>query len=265
MENNKTIEWWMEEYGFFGKFYLEGDNSQEGYLQSKKQGLEERTIAEVNGIVKLLGLQNQERILDIPCGYGRHSIELAKRCFKVVGSEINSVHLDKARKSADKEQVRIDFRKENMIDNRYNAEFDAVINMFYSFGFFETNEDNLKVLKNFYNALRLGGKLLFHTDVNVPRILNGKYKEDEERNLASGKKLRIIDKYNPITKRIEGTWIIKNNGDEIKRNYSVRVYTKEEFIDICKEVGFTKFSTYGGWGGMDYSEDSEDMIIIAEK
>ena len=264
MENNKTIEWWMEEYGFFGEFYLEGDNSEEGYLQTKKQTLKERTIAEVDGIINLLGLGNGVRILDIPCGYGRHSIELAKRGFSIVGSEINSVHLDKAKEISEKEKVEINFQKENMIDISYNFEFDAVINMFYSFGFFETDEENLKVLQNFYDALKPGGRLLFHTDVNIPRILNGKYKEDEERNLASGKKLRIIDKYNPATKRIDGTWIIKDGG-EIKKDYSVRVYAKEEFIDICKKVGFAKFSAYGDWGGSEYSEDSEDMIIIAEK
>jgi hypothetical protein len=43
------------------------------------------------------------------------------------------------------------------------------------------------VLKNFFNALKPGGKFLMHTDVNVPRILSGKYKEDEERNLLTGK------------------------------------------------------------------------------
>ncbi|CAF4819188.1 unnamed protein product [Rotaria sp. Silwood2] len=71
-----------------------------------------------------------------------------------------------------------------MIDINYDNEFDAVINMFYSFGFFETDEENNQVLQNFYNALKPGGKFLFHTDVNIPRILSGKYKEDETRHLA---------------------------------------------------------------------------------
>lgn len=94
----------------------------------------------------------------------------------------------------------------------------------------------------------------------------GKYKEDETRNLASGNTLRIIDKYNPEDKRIHGAWIIKGkNGKEERKDYSVRVYTKQEFIDLCKQVGFTDFEAYSGWNKTPYSEDSEDMIIIARK
>ena len=261
-ENN--VQWWMEEYGFFGNFYLEGDNSKEGYLQAKKQNLDDRTKEEVSGVMKILGLKGKERILDIPCGYGRHSAALAGKGFQVTGCDINSFFLEAARKQAEISGVKVKFVKDNMIDISYTSQFDAVINMFYSFGFFETDEENFKVLKNFYNALKQKGKLLFHTDVNIPRILNKKCKEDEIRNLKSGKKLRIIDKYDPHTKRINGSWIIQG-GEEVKKDYSVRVYTQEEFIDLCRKVGFKKFESFGGWSKEPYSNESEDMIIVAEK
>lgn len=262
----ENINWWSERGGFFGKHYLEGDNSKEGYLIDKKQTLEERTKIEVEGIIRLLNLKGEEKILDIPSGYGRHSIGLAKKGLDVTGVELNLVHLEEAIKNAEKVKTKPNFVKENMIDIKYKEKFDAVINMFYSFGFFETDEKNNKVLKNFYDALKPGGKFLFHTDVNIPRVLSGKYKEDETRNLVSGKTLKVIDKYNPQDKRIHGTWIIKDqDGKEEKKDYSVRVYTKEEFIEICKKVGFTNFETYSDWNKTPYSEDSEDMIIIAKK
>ncbi len=214
----------------------------------------------------MLGLKGGEKILDLPSGYGRHSIALAQKGFNVTGSELNSVHLNKAIQNAEKAGTRVNFVKENMININYKGEFDTVINMFYSFGFFDTDKENNKVLKNFYNALKPGGKFLFHTDVNIPRIMSGKYREDETRHLASGKSLRIIDKYNPSDKRIHGTWIIKDKeGNEEKKNYSVRVYTKDEFIDLCKQTGFTEFKVYSDWSGVPYSEDSEDMIIVAKK
>jgi SAM-dependent methyltransferase len=262
----ENSNWWSEEYGFFGKHYLEGDNSKEGYLIDKKQTLEERTKIEVEGIIRLLDLKGVEKILDIPSGYGRHSIGLAEKGLDVTGVELNSIHLNEAIKNAQKVEAKLNFLKENMIDIAFKEKFDAIINMFYSFGFFETDEENNKVLKNFYDALKPGGKFLFHTDVNVPRILSGKYKEDETRNLVSGKTLRVIDKYNPEDKRIYGAWIIKDKeGKEEKKDYSVRVYTEEEFIEICKKVGFTSFETYSDWNKTSYSEDSEDMIIIAKK
>jgi SAM-dependent methyltransferase len=264
--DSENINWWSEEYGFFGEYYLEGDNSEEGYLIGKKQTLEERTGVEVAGIVRLLDLKKEEKILDIPSGYGRHSIGLAKKVFNVVGSELNSIHIKKAIENAKKANVDVKFIQENMLNINYENEFDVVINLFYSFGFFNTEEENNKVLRNFYNALKPGGRFLFHTDVNIPRILSGKYKQDETRHLVSGKTLRIIDKYDAVDKRMHGAWIIKNkNGDEVKKDYSVRVYLKEEFIDLCKQVGFTDFEIYSDWDKTSYSEDSEDMIIVAKK
>lgn len=257
--------WWSEDYGFFGDFYIEGDASKDGYLIEKKQILKERTISEINGVVKLLSLSEGAKILDCPCGYGRHSIELAKQGFSVVGSDINSKHLSKAEKDSIVAEVKVDFKKENMLSLEYSNQFDAVINMFYSFGFFDTDAENNTVLKNFYNALKSGGKFLMHTDVNIPRILAKKYKENEERVLISGNKLQIIDSYDSNTKRINGTWIIKNDEKEIRKDYSVRVYTKGEFEQMCRDVGFSKVSTYSNWEGDSYTEDSEDMIIIAEK
>lgn len=245
---------------------MDGDNSKQGYLTSKKQSLQERTKTEVDGIINILNLKGSKTILDIPCGCGRHSIGLAKRGFSVVGSDINSIHLDTAKQNAVKEQVDLIFAKENMIDISYQEEFDAVINMFYSFGFFESEEENMKVLYNFFSALKKGGKFLFHTDVNIPRILQGKYKEDEIRDLISGNQLRILDRYDPYTKRIHGIWIIKRkDGIELSKQYSVRVYAKDEFISLCRNVGFRRFEIYGDWNKCSYDEDSEDMIVVAQK
>lgn len=262
MAQNSKNNWWSEEYGFFGSFYMEGDNSKDGYLIEKKQKLAERTQAEVSGVISLLKLEVGSKILDCPCGYGRHSIELAKRGFIVTGSDINSVHLQKT--NGEKHENVI-FVKENMIDIFYENEFDAVVNMFYSFGFFETDGENEKVLKNFFKALKSGGKFLMHTDVNIPRILARKYKETEERSLANGKSLVIHDSYDPTTKRINGSWIIKDGNTEVRKEYSVRVYTRTEFVDMCRSAGFSSVTTYSDWDGNPYSEDSEDMIIVATK
>ena len=107
---------------------------------------------------------------------------------------------------------------------------------------------------------------MFHTDVSIPRILSGKYKVDETRELNSGKTLRVIDTYNSNDKKIYGSWTIKDKeGNEMKKDYIMRVYTKEEFIDLCKQVGFISFEVYGDWDKTPYSENSEDMIIVSKK
>jgi len=264
--SNNNQKWWDEKYGFFGNFYMQGDDSKEGYSISLKQNLKQRTLTEVDGILRLLVLKPKSKILDCPCGYGRHSIELSKRGFIVTGSELNAKHLSVAKKEARKNSAKIKFVKENMLDLDYDSEFDAVINMFYSFGFFETDEENFKVLQNFFKALKPIGQFLMHTDVNIPFIQAGKYKHNETRTLTNGNALRIVDKYDPVTKRMNGFWILKDrNGEETKKEYSVRVYTKEEFIELCKKAGFRFCKAYSDWDKKPYSENSEDMIIVATK
>lgn len=260
------VKWWMEEYGFFGNFYMEGDDSCEGYLDCRKQTLDERTATEANGVKDLLNLKEGDELLDCPCGYGRHSNMLSSMGINVTGCDINSVHLGRAIKNAKNKGLSTNFVQGNMLTIDFENQFDAVINMFYSFGFFDTDEENLQVLQNFYNSLKKGGKFLMHTDVNIPRIESDVYKFDENRKLSSGNQLRVIDKYNPETKRIDGVWIITDSEKKQKEvDYSVRVYTKEEFTEMCYTVGFKKVSIYSDWDGRPYSEDSEDMIVIAEK
>ncbi|XLQ20593.1 MAG: SAM-dependent methyltransferase [Candidatus Moraniibacteriota bacterium] len=262
----KNVEWWSPKAGFFGNFYVNGDNSKKGYLINNDQTLGERTLTEVNGVEKLLSLQPNAKILDCPCGYGRHSIALAEKGYHVTASDINPIHLNimSTNISAFHNRKISDRILFNISDMRYlqvSTEFDAVINMFYSFGFFETDVENELVLRNFWKSLRPGGKFLMHTDVNLPRVLSGNYKTDEFRNLNSKNTLRIIDNYNPKTKRMNGEWII--NG--VSKQYSVRVYSKSEFIRICLKVGFTSCVAYSNWQGNDYTEASEDMIIVATK
>jgi SAM-dependent methyltransferase len=263
---DKQIKWWMEEYGFFGDFYMEGDNSKDGYLIQKKQTLAERTYYEADGVIRYLCLQPGERVMDCPCGYGRHSIALLEKGIQAVGYDINSVHLNKAIETAAAKNLPHDFRKKNMLEIDDENTYDGIINMFYSFGFFDTDEENFQVLKNFYKALKPGGQFLMHTDVNLPRILEGGYKFVEERDLHSKNSLKIIDEYIPETKRINGKWIINaNGGPAIIKDYSVRVYSKEEFESLCFEAGFRVVKAYSDWEGNAYSEKSEDMIIVATK
>lgn len=257
--------WWKEKTGFFGDFYIQGDNSVEGFLVSEERSIEERTIIEVEGLSKILDLTNNKKILDIPCGYGRHSIALAKLGHKVVGVDNNSAHLSKARSKAKEDNLQIQFHKKNMLNISYHEEYDVLINMFYSFGFFSTDADNLSVLKKFYLALKTGGKFLMHTDVNIPRIHSGQYKLHESRRLRNGGELVITEHYNKKNKRIDGSWEINHEGKSTTKNYSVRVYEKDEFIRMCLNVGFSNCEAFSGWNGESYSEDSEEVIFVATK
>lgn len=260
--------WWQDGAGFFGRGYMEGDDSTVGYL-SQPMTLEERTEAEVEGVIRLLDLTPPQKILDCPCGYGRHSIALAARGFEVVGIDINSEMLARARaNAADRpEDLPLRLKKENMIDLDRPQTFDAIVNLFFSFGFFEDEEGDLQSLRNFYEALVPGGRFMMHTDVNIPRVISGDHKFHERRPLSSGRTLEISETYDPESKMIEGRWkLIGENGDvETLPRYRQRVYTFDHFAASCRSVGFGEIEGYGGWNGEPLDDESEDMIVVARK
>lgn len=258
-------EWWENEGGFFGRRYMEGDDSTVGYL-STPQRLSERTAIEVRSILRLLGLQSGDKVLDCPCGYGRHTEGMAARGLEVTGVDINREHLDKASEITDSHAGTVRLVVEDMRLMSYHKEFDAAINMFFSFGFFESHYDNMKVLENFYRALKPGGRFLMHTDVNMRRVMSGEYKFSEERPLSNGGLLRIDERYDTDTRRICGEWVLFEGGVAQRLTpYSVRVFTFEEFEGWCREIGFRTVIGYGDWDGSPLSEESEDMMIVAYK
>lgn len=258
-------KFWEDGAGFFGHPYMEGDNSLEGYLTIPLQ-LEERTRRELAGVTSLLDLKEGQRVLDCPTGYGRHAIGLARLGFDVVGSDINSEMLEQAF-AASEGTPGVTFVKENMQFISYSNEFDAVINLFFSFGFFETEEENNAVLRNFFDALKPGGKFMMHTDINVPRIFAGDYKLHERRNLTSGRQLEIVESFDAPTRRLTGQWILLNQDGTRQEcpQYNHRIYTFEDFAAICRAAGFDKVDGYGDWDGSPLTESSEDMIVVARK
>jgi 2-polyprenyl-3-methyl-5-hydroxy-6-metoxy-1,4-benzoquinol methylase len=141
------MEWWKEYFD-------------EPYAKAILESFEERASGEVDFIEDVLSLPGNAKILDLCCGLGRHSIELAKRGYKVTGVDVTGDYLETARNKTKKREVKIDFIESDMRDISFNKKFDAVINMFTSFGFFEEENDNFKVLKNVSNALKPGGKFL---------------------------------------------------------------------------------------------------------
>ncbi|MEK6889105.1 MAG: class I SAM-dependent methyltransferase [Nanoarchaeota archaeon] len=292
--NGKTTSnpWWSDQGGFFGAKYIEGDDSLTGYLPEKAETLEERTKREVDGVISLLDLKERYTILDCPCGYGRHSIELGKRKMIVTGVDINPSFTGKAFCEAHEQFWQV--MKKLMDDKRTGEAFDfgerycprfllgdmrhligkspapqfnAVINMFYSFGFFETEAENEAVMKEFYDCLKPNGQFLLHTDVSPEIINSGNYQFSETRNLKSGKKLKIAEVYNLTSKRMQGSWtlICQEGREEQLTPYSVRIYSKEELEALAKRTGFRETKFYGSFSGDNFTDSSQEMIMVARK
>jgi len=122
------------------------------------------TIGECDFIEKDLNYNKSLRILDVGCGTGRHSIELTKRGYKVVGVDLSESQIARAREKAARENLIIDFRVLDARNLPFNNEFDVAI-MLCEGGFplMETDEMNFEILKNVSKSLKDHAKFIFTT------------------------------------------------------------------------------------------------------
>ncbi|MDQ3388448.1 MAG: class I SAM-dependent methyltransferase, partial [Gemmatimonadota bacterium] len=123
----------------------------------------ERTLAEVEGIVDILGLSDGARILDLACGWGRHSTELARAGFRVTGLDLSETLLARARRRAQAAGVEVEWVRADMREIPGAGGYDAVLSLFSSLGYFLSDEEDLRVLRGARAALRPGGWFLLET------------------------------------------------------------------------------------------------------
>ena len=115
---------------------------------------------EVEQALALLQLKEGAAVLDLCCGPGRHSLELARRGFKVTGVDRTARFLEEARRRAEAEGLAIEFVQDDMRTFHRPGTFDAAINLFTPFGYFDDPEEDHRVLENIYASLKPHGKLL---------------------------------------------------------------------------------------------------------
>ncbi|OYD16467.1 hypothetical protein CH333_03320 [candidate division WOR-3 bacterium JGI_Cruoil_03_44_89] len=243
------MEWWKS---FFD----------EPYGEAILESFEERASGEVDFIEDVLSLPKNAKILDLCCGLGRHSIELAKRGYEVTGVDVTSQYLETARTKAKEKGVEIDFIESDMRNISFYEEFDAVINMFTSFGFFEEENYNLKVLQNVSNALKPKGKFLIDV-INRDWIIKN-YKERDWRESGEGLVLEVR-KFDLARSINYGKQIIIRGEERIEKNVSLRMYSFHELKAMLESVGFEVIAFYGSFEKGELTFDSMRMKIVSRK
>jgi len=128
-------------------------------LDIKNQSWTEETKQQVDFLIKALHLRGNEKILDLACGFGRHSLEFARRGFSVVGVDITKEYIEDAKNTAEKEKLPARFLHMDIRDIPFFEEFDVVLNMADgAIGYLENDEENLKIFRVISKALKPGGK-----------------------------------------------------------------------------------------------------------
>src|SRR6201992_3250433 len=128
----------------------------------------DRTIPEVDRVAKILQPRGDERVLDLACGSGRHSLELRRRGFSVVGADISPDLIEIARRDAAEEGLRVDFLLSDLPELDFEEEFDLVLNLNDgAIGYLESDEENLRTFEVISRALKPGGRNL----IQLPNVL----------------------------------------------------------------------------------------------
>jgi len=241
-------------------WYKDWFNS-ENYLRIYSHRNQEEAERLVELIAKSLKLKINSSVLDMACGAGRHAITFAKLGFKVTAVDISQLLISEAKKSAEQEDVELDFVLSDILEFETNKKFDLVVNLFTSIGYFDNDEDNYAVIKKAYDLLNDGGYFVldyFNKDFLLKNII--------PMTIFSENGTRITQ-----NRSIKGTRIVKkitieNNGASEEFYESVRLYSYEEILTCLKNAGFTIEKQYGDYFGNNYeSKTSPRLIIFAMK
>ena len=221
------------------------------------------TATEVEGIIRMLGLMPPARILDLCCGFGRHSLVLAERGFDVTGLDISQSFLDYAKSRADEQGVYLQIERCDMREMQHEQEFDAVINIFTAFGFFDNEAEDLKVLQAVSRALKPNGQFVIDT-INRDFVVHaGQFQTWKQRNGTTVLEERFFDFFKSRIEIIHHL-IDKEKGDR-KLESSFRLYTLTEMLEMFDRAGLMLTDVYGDFNGSIYSGDSPRMILVARR
>ncbi|WP_124726658.1 class I SAM-dependent methyltransferase [Staphylospora marina] len=227
----------------------------EDYLLVYKHRTRQNASREVDKIVEWLELSGQDLILDLCCGMGRHSIELAKHGYKVVGLDLSRTLL--ARAVEESRDLPIPFIHGDMRSLPFVDEtFDAVINMFTSFGYFDRDEDNLKVLAEIGRVLKPRGRFLIDF-LNRDSVVSGLIPVSER---------EVDGAYIREERHIEGDFVhksilVRDSDGERKYEERVKMYTADRMMDMLKGSGLVIDKIYGDFQGGPHTPESNRMIF----
>lgn len=224
--------------------------------------------AEAPGIAEkiraIAGLTEGSKILDAGCGPGRISVELALLGLDVTGVDNIKPYLNAAKESAEDEGVKLNLIQADLRDFNVHSQFDAAVNLYTSFGYCATIEEDLLILKNISAAVKPGGWF----------IMEGKSREIAVRDFTEGEWFEragktVLTEFS-VTGAWEGLrskWILIDNetGHRIEHEFIQRLYSAIELKRLLLASGFSSAEVYGDFEFSPYNEKAATMVIVCRK
>lgn len=218
--------------------------------------------AEVDNVIRLLGISQGAHVLDLGCGPGRHSMELARRGFQVTGVDRTASYLEQAKQRAEREGLNIELVNADMRHFRRPGTYDTVVNLYTTFGYFEDPEDDRRVLDNIHASLKTGGKLVMEM---MGKEVLGRIFRERDWCEVDGVLFLEERKLSPNWDRTENRWIIVDGSGRRDFTLSLRLYSAVELCSLLGRSGFHSISTFGGLSGIPYDHAANRLVAVAAK
>ncbi|MGE3802664.1 MAG: class I SAM-dependent methyltransferase [Candidatus Kapaibacterium sp.] len=201
------------------------------------------------------------RVLDIACGAGRHAITLAKRGFDVTAVDLSTNLLRHAHTQGQKEKVSIKFLQLDMRSLDFKAEFDLAVQLFSSFGYFNTVDEDFAVIQGARRSLRDIG--YYAIDLINPLVLEKTLIPKSTKVLDDG--VKIIEERVIVEDRVEKEITVQLKKEKLKFHESVRIYTPEKIERLLREAGFLPTHWFGDYAGLPFDRERSRRMIIVNK
>lgn len=211
----------------------------------------------LDALLQYLKPKKSSHFLDVACGKGRHSIYLHSQGYRVTGVDLSCNSIEKARIAENK---RLDFHVKDIREDFKISGIDIALNMFTSFGYFQTLDEHICALKNIRKTLKEKGIFIFDY-LNVDYVL--KHLIDVERKSLEGVEFNI-------QRKMKDGYILKNidvneNGQIHHFQEKVKAFLPEELKHMISEAGFKIDNTFGDYHLNPLDSNRPRVIIIATK
>lgn len=224
----------------------------------------EMTAAEVDFLERELQLQPGQRMLDLPCGAGRHSIELARRGYQATGVDISPENIERAQAAAAKADVRVDFHVGDMRSVPDTPQVDAAFCFGNSFGYLE-DADTEKYIAGIAKALKPGGRFAIDTGMAAesffPRFRTYQHSWYQIDDIF----LLLDHRYDVQTSRVETTYTHIQGGVVDARHGSQRIYALAELKALFAAAGLQTVATFSSLDGVEFEFNCQRLLLVAER
>ena len=217
---------------------------------------------EVSAIREMLALSFGARILDVPCGWGRHTALFAEAGLDAFGADISTDLLARAEpgtRPRSAHYAAADLRMLPFAD----ASFDAVINVFTSLGLFLDDAEDIRALIEARRVLAPDGALLLES-MHRDEVIAA-YAERDRWRLPDGTEIRVRRRFDPVRgiSHERWRWRSRDGTEQGEKRHALRLRTATEIDGLLRAAGFADIAYYGDWDGSPLTHDAERLIAVA--